>query len=54
MQHISRLVADAMGSHVQFSEDKYQQGPRDRLRRTAGAAAPSGGREPHEVGDRGG
>ena len=26
-----------------------QQGPQDRLRRTAGAAAPSGGSEPHEV-----
>jgi DNA repair protein RadA/Sms len=31
-----------------------QQGPRGRLRRTAGAAAPSGGRELHEVSDRGG
>jgi phosphoribosylformylglycinamidine synthase len=28
----------------------YQPGPRDRLSRTAGAAAPSGGSEPHEVG----
>jgi molybdopterin-biosynthesis enzyme MoeA-like protein len=31
-----------------------QQGPRDWLRQTAGAAAPSGGRELHEVSDRGG
>ena len=31
-----------------------QQGPRDWLRQTAGAAAPSGGRERHEVRDRGG
>ena len=32
----------------------FKQGPRDWLRQTAGAATPSGGREPHEVGDRGG
>ena len=31
-------------------EDLFKQGPRDRLCRTAGAAAPSGGSEPHEVG----
>ena len=31
-----------------------QQGPRDWLRQTAGAAAPPGGREPHAVGERGG
>ena len=31
-----------------------QPGPQDRLRRTAGAAAPSGGSDPHEVGERGG
>ena len=31
-----------------------QQGPRNRLCRAAGAAAPSGGRESHEVNDRGG
>ena len=31
-----------------------KQGPRDWLRQTAGAAAPSGGRELHEVSDRGG
>jgi molybdopterin-biosynthesis enzyme MoeA-like protein len=31
-----------------------QQGPRDWLRQTAGAAAPPGGRELHEVSDRGG
>jgi len=31
-----------------------KQGPRDWLRHTAGAAAPSGGSDPHEVGERGG
>ena len=31
-----------------------QQGPRDWLCQTAGAAAPPGGRELHEVSDRGG
>ena len=33
---------------------KFKQGPRDWLGQTAGAAAPSGGRKPHAVGDRGG
>ena len=33
---------------------QFKQGPRDWLRQTAGAAAPSGGRELHEVNDRGG
>ena len=33
---------------------QFKQGPRDWLRQTAGAAAPSGGRELHEVSDRGG
>ena len=32
----------------------HQPGPRDWLRQTAGAAAPSGGRELHAVSDRGG
>ena len=32
------------------SAASYQQGPRNRLRRAAGAAAPSGGSEPHVVG----
>ena len=32
----------------------YQQGPRDWLCQTAGAAAPSGGRELCEANDRGG
>jgi acetoacetyl-CoA synthetase len=36
------------------SEPLRQQGPRDWLRQTAGAAAPSGGRELHAVNDRGG
>jgi len=31
-----------------------KQGPRDWLRQTAGAAAPSGGSDPHAVGERGG
>jgi ATP-dependent DNA helicase RecQ len=31
-------------------EGLFKQGPRNRLRRAAGAAAPSGGSEPHEVG----
>ena len=31
-----------------------QPGPQDRLSRTAGAAAPSGGSDPHAVGERGG
>ena len=31
-----------------------RQGPQDWLRQTAGAAAPSGGSNPHEVGERGG
>ena len=30
--------------------DTFKQGPQDRLCRTAGAAAPLGGSEPHEVG----
>ena len=35
-------------------DEPGQQGPRDWLRQTAGAAAPSGGRELHAVSDRGG
>ena len=35
-------------------EALIQQGPRNRLCRAAGAAAPSGGRELHAVSDRGG
>ena len=31
-------------------KDAFKQGPQDRLCRTAGAAAPLGGSEPHEVG----
>ncbi len=37
-----------------FDENLTTQGPRDWLRQTAGAAAPAGGRELHEVSDRGG
>ena len=36
------------------AQSQHQQGPRDWLRQTAGAAAPSGGRELHEVSERGG
>ena len=32
----------------------HQSGPQDRLSRTAGGAAPSGGSDPHAVGERGG
>ncbi len=37
-----------------FDENPTKQGPRDWLCQTAGAAAPSGGRELHAVSDRGG
>ena len=37
-------------SDADQSEGIFKQGPRDRLGRTAGAAAPSGGSEPHAVG----
>ena len=39
------VVTDEAGSAL-----PYQPGPRNRLGRTAGAAVPSGGSEPHEVG----
>ncbi|MDP2817546.1 MAG: molybdopterin-binding protein [Polaromonas sp.] len=39
---------------VERGGSSIKQGPRDWLRQTAGAAAPSGGRELHEVSDRGG
>ena len=39
---------------VEGGGSSIKQGPRDWLRQTAGAAAPSGGRELHEVSDRGG
>ena len=39
---------------TQRKESPNQQGPRDWLSQTAGAAAPSGGRELHAVSDRGG
>ena len=39
---------------VERSGASVKQGPRDWLRQTAGAAAPSGGSDPHEVGERGG
>ena len=39
---------------VERGDSSIQQGPQNRLSRAAGAAAPSGGRELHEVSDRGG
>jgi molybdopterin-biosynthesis enzyme MoeA-like protein len=39
---------------VEEGGSSTQQGPRDWLRQTAGAAAPSGGSDPHAVGERGG
>ena len=39
---------------VERANSLIKQGPRDWLRQTAGAAAPSGGSELHEVSDRGG
>ena len=39
---------------VDEGDSPTKQGPQNRLRRAAGAAAPSGGRELHEVSDRGG
>ena len=37
---------------VERDDALTKQGPRDWLRQTAGAAAPSGGSDPHEVGER--
>ena len=42
------------GARGDQAESQHKQGPRDWLRQTAGAAAPSGGRELHEVSERGG
>jgi molybdopterin-biosynthesis enzyme MoeA-like protein len=39
---------------VEQGDSSSKQGPRDWLRQTAGAAAPSGGSDPHAVGERGG
>ena len=39
---------------VERADSSRTQGPRDLLSQTAGAAAPSGGSDPHEVGERGG
>ncbi len=46
---VQTLSADA-----QLDVLPRQPGPQDRLSRTAGAAAPSGGSDPHAVGERGG
>ena len=43
-----------MASGKRVSQIPFKQGPRDWLRQTAGAAAPSGGRELREANDRGG
>ena len=43
-----------MASGKRVSQIPFEQGPRDWLRQTAGAAAPSGGRKRHAVRDRGG
>jgi molybdopterin-biosynthesis enzyme MoeA-like protein len=40
--------------YVERKGSSIKQGPRDWLCQTAGAAAPSGGSDPHEVGERGG
>jgi len=47
LRSLDEEVADRGGSSV-------KSGPRDWLSQTAGAAAPSGGSDPHEVGERGG
>jgi len=52
MQDIAALIAAVCSEERGGSST--QQGPRVRLRRPAGAAAPSGGRELHAVSDRGG
>ena len=49
-----RASADIGGEGNDLADSPLQQGPRDWLRQTAGAAAPSGGRELHEVNERGG
>ena len=49
-----RASADIGGEGNDLADSPFQQGPRDWLRQTAGAAAPSGGRELHEVNERGG
>ncbi len=48
-----RATADIGGEGNDLADSPFQQGPRDWLRQTAGAAAPSGGRELHEVNERG-
>jgi ADP-heptose:LPS heptosyltransferase len=49
-----RATADMGGEGNDLAHSPFQQGPRDWLRQTAGATAPSGGRELHEVNERGG
>ena len=47
---ILRQAQDERNTTSKGASLPHQQGPRDWLRQTAGAAAPSGGSEPHEVG----
>jgi ADP-heptose:LPS heptosyltransferase len=52
-----QLVAQVQGGGSEASDSgdsQFKQGPRDWLSQTAGAAAPSGGRELREASDRGG
>jgi hypothetical protein len=50
--HVCAMNAGAGSYRMHSSKisSSSQQGPRNRLSRAAGAAAPSGGSEPHEVG----
>ena len=50
----ARVKTGGKGDDEAQFHHQHQQGPRDWLRQTAGAAAPSGGRELHEVSKRGG
>ena len=44
------MVASSSERQLEAISPPHQQGPRDWLRQTAGAAAPAGGSEPHAVG----
>ena len=44
------MASQQITQQASTGEDTVKQGPQDRLCRTAGAAAPSGGSEPHAVG----
>ena len=47
-------TGQTLSADAQLDVLPRQPGPQDRLSRTAGAAAPSGGSDPHAVGERGG